>query len=102
LEYGLGRHGSFIAEPEYILAYVDVLLHMRDEANLRVLLERVLSPAALPPERAPLVWDRFVELELWRTATGGNMAKAEAIEERRARFYPRHPTSHGLGRTWHR
>lgn len=68
LEYGLSRHGSFVAEPEYVLAYVDVLLYMRDEANLRVLLERVLSPNALPPERAPLVWDRFVELELWRTA----------------------------------
>jgi Suppressor of forked protein (Suf) len=68
LEYGLSRHGHFIREPSYVLAYVEVLLRQRDAANLRVLLERVLAAGALPPERAGSVWDRFVELELWRAA----------------------------------
>lgn len=53
-----------------------------DEENLRVLFERVLDPSAMPPEKARVVWERFVQLELCMASTGGNLNKAEAVEAR--------------------
>ncbi|CAN0521120.1 unnamed protein product, partial [Ectocarpus sp. 8 AP-2014] len=53
-----------------------------DEENLRVLFERVLHPSAMPAERARLVWERFVQLELCLSSTGGSLAKAQHVERR--------------------
>ena len=67
LDYGLSKHGSFIREPDYILAYMDMLLLKGDESNLKVLLERVLAPTGLSANAAAApVWDKILELELWR------------------------------------
>lgn len=53
-----------------------------DEDNLRVLFERVLHPSAMPAERARLVWERFVQLELCLSRTGGSLVKAQNVEDR--------------------
>ncbi|CAM9780705.1 unnamed protein product, partial [Hapterophycus canaliculatus] len=53
-----------------------------DEDNLRVLFERVLHPSAMPTEKAKLVWERFVELELCLSSTGGSLSKAQEVESR--------------------
>eukprot|EP00953_Heterococcus_sp_UTEX-ZZ885_P032956 17180-Heterococcus_DN1.PRE.3 len=102
LEYGLSKHASFITEPDYILAYIDALLLKGDESNLRVLLERILGTQALPPERAMRVWDKFVELELWRNTTGGSLSKAEAVEARRNELFPTENKYSGLCNIWQR
>ncbi|CAN0328821.1 unnamed protein product, partial [Scytosiphon promiscuus] len=82
LEHGLSQHEGFIAEPEYVLEYVDFLVQRNDEDNLRVLFERVLHPSAMPAEKARLVWERFVELELCLSSTGGSLSKAQQVESR--------------------
>lgn len=53
-----------------------------DEENLLVLFERVLHPSAMPAERARLVWERFVQLELCLSRTGGSLIKAQNVENR--------------------
>lgn len=53
-----------------------------DEENLRVVFERVLHPSAMPAERARLVWERFVQLELCLSRTGGSLIKAQDVENR--------------------
>lgn len=102
LEYGLSQHGSFIKEPAYVIAYVDTLLLQGDDVNLRVLLERVLDPAALPLDKAASVWDRFIALELWRAQGGGSLLKAKAVEDRVAEIYPTEAEFRGLLKMWRR
>lgn len=40
-----------------------------------MLFERVLHPSAMPAEKARLVWERFVQLELCLSRTGGSLTK---------------------------
>lgn len=82
LEHGLSQHESYISEPKYVLAYIDFLLHRNEEENLRVLFERVLDPSAMPVSKARPVWERFVELELCLSRTGGSLSKTQAVEAR--------------------
>ena len=61
---------------------IDLTGQRNDEDNLRVLFERVLHPSAMPAERARLVWERFVQLELCLSRTGGSLMKAQNVENR--------------------
>ncbi|CAM9717905.1 unnamed protein product [Scytosiphon promiscuus] len=102
LEHGLSQHEGFIAEPEYVLEYVDFLVQRNDEDNLRVLFERVLHPSAMPAEKARLVWERFVELELCLSSTGGSLLKAQQVESRMNQVYGDNSGPSGLLALWKR
>lgn len=47
-----------------------------------MLFERVLHPYGMPPERARPVWERFVQLEMCLSKTGGSLSKVQSIENR--------------------
>jgi hypothetical protein len=50
-------------EPQFVLAYIDMLYYANDEGNLRLLFERVLSSGALPQSAMKEIWVRFLEFE---------------------------------------
>ncbi|CBN77606.1 conserved unknown protein [Ectocarpus siliculosus] len=102
LEHGLSQHEGYVAEPEYVLEYIDFLVQRNDEENLRVLFERVLHPSAMPAERARLVWERFVQLELCLSSTGGSLAKAQDVERRMNQVYQDNSGPSGLLALWKR
>ncbi|GBG61269.1 hypothetical protein CBR_g19801 [Chara braunii] len=73
-ELGLKK---YIHEPAYILEYLDFLMQLNDDRNIRALLERALS--VLPPEESAEVWDKFLEFELLY----GDLQSVLKVEKRR-------------------
>lgn len=43
LDYGLAQHPEFLAEPEYVLALLDILLQLHDDQNYRGLCDRCVD-----------------------------------------------------------
>ena len=73
-EAGLDKFGS---EPEYVLAYLDHLMHLNDESAVRPVFERAL--ASLPPSAAQQVWSKYLEFEAMR----GDVAVVQRLVSRR-------------------
>ncbi|KAI8824353.1 uncharacterized protein EV422DRAFT_317763 [Fimicolochytrium jonesii] len=68
--------------PDFILHYLDFLIHLNDDNNTRALFERAL--AALPPQRAKPVWAKLLAYE----TENGDLANVLKTETRRAEAYP--------------
>eukprot|EP00761_Pharyngomonas_kirbyi_P004739 gb/GECH01004744.1/.p1 GENE.gb/GECH01004744.1/~~gb/GECH01004744.1/.p1 ORF type:complete len:697 (+),score=189.74 gb/GECH01004744.1/:1-2091(+) len=73
---------EFIQEPEYVLAYLDLLERLHDTNNRRVLFEKVLQ--VMPSERSKEIWNRFLEFEYLH----GDQTTISKAESRRSELFP--------------
>ena len=58
LELGMRNHAD---KPEFVLAYVDFLYYMGDDAGVRTVLKRGLEE--VPADKTAVLWDRFLQFE---------------------------------------
>jgi hypothetical protein len=73
---------KFGEDPDYILHYIDYLIHLNDDSNIRALFEKGLS--SLPPEKSKKLWNAFLDFE----TKYGDLATIKKLEKRRAETYP--------------
>lgn len=79
-------HRKFQTDADFAVAYVDMMVGMADDSNVRALFENILN--ILPHDVARPVWDRYVAFELRRCRAGGSVATLARVERRRAEMYP--------------
>ncbi|KAI9103161.1 hypothetical protein DFS34DRAFT_354924 [Phlyctochytrium arcticum] len=70
---------------DFIIHYLDFLMHLNDDNNTRALFERALS--SLPPERAKPIWQKYFSYEMLY----GDLANVLKIDARRKEAYPDEP-----------
>ncbi|XP_067946959.1 cleavage stimulation factor subunit 3-like isoform X2 [Watersipora subatra] len=75
-ELGLKRFGD---NNDFIMCFVEYMLHLNEDNNTRVLFERVLTSSQLAPEKSLEVWRRFVEFE----SQIGDLPSINKVEKRR-------------------
>jgi hypothetical protein len=73
---------KFGEDPDYILHYIDYLIHLNDDSNIRALFEKSLS--SIPLEKSKKIWNAFLDFE----TKYGDLITIKNIEKRRAEAYP--------------
>ncbi|TFJ80783.1 hypothetical protein NSK_007960 [Nannochloropsis salina CCMP1776] len=124
LDHGLSLHSSFLTEPEYVVATMEVLIRLQDEQNVRSLADRALAvleagvsagpgaggereevataaAAMAAAEKARPVWFKLLEFETC-VASDRDPARVERVQQRIAEAFPRQAESHPLLRLWRR
>ena len=129
LDHGLSQHSSFLLEPEYVLATMDLLISLHDEQNVRGLADRALAvldaapataaaaAAAVPggereevasaaaamaaAEKARPIWLKLLEFEMC-IASDRDPSRVEKVQKRIAEAYPRQAEPHPFLRLWRR
>jgi cleavage stimulation factor subunit 3 len=78
-ELGMKHFNNY---PEYINAYLDLLINLNDDINARSLFERVVTTMAT--EKSKSIWNRYLEFE----NSYGELDNIEKIVKRRRECYP--------------
>ena len=73
---------KFGEDPDYVLHYIDYLIHLNDDSNIRALFEKSLS--SIPLEKSKKIWNAFLDFE----TKYGDLTTIKSIEKRRAEAYP--------------
>jgi cleavage stimulation factor subunit 3 len=94
---------DFSLEADYIIAYIDFLVHTSDDNNMRVLFERSLDALKeKPPSVSRPIWDYFLDFEYRMAKGGGDLSAVEKIEKRRAEALSSYGELSGLAGISHR
>ncbi|KAM3574200.1 hypothetical protein VYU27_003841 [Nannochloropsis oceanica] len=125
LDHGLSQHSSFLLEPDYVIATMDLLISLHDEQNVRGLADRALAvldaaPAAAvaapggereevasaaaamaAAEKARPIWLKLLEFEMC-FASDRDPSRVEKVQKRIAEAYPRQAEPHPFLRLWRR